>query len=277
MEPYRRRSVYDELVRPVVGKGTRGVREKVVSDRSWRARPGLDRTQRAREQVRSAGGPDRRLVDVGGGDLRPASIVLRRTARGTRVTAALRWSVDGRATSIPLGEVDRPTRAANLREGWRLARATGLLADRSIPAGSWASSPGSRKSMRANKARDTKPELRLRSLLHRAGFRFRVSIRPLPSLRRTADVVFTKAKVAVFVDGCYWHGCPEHRSTPATNRDFWADKFQKNKARDSETTRLLKESGWKVLRIWEHVPAEEAARLVIEAVTEARREADAAK
>lgn len=244
-----------------------------MSDRSWRARPGLDRTQRAREQVCSAGGADRRLVDVGGGDLRPASIVLRRTARGTRVAAVLRWSVDGQLISIPLGEVDRPTRAANLREGWGLARVAGLLAETTIPAGSWASSPGSRKSMRANKSRDTKPELRLRSLLHRSGLRFRVSIRPLPSLRRTADVVFTKAKVAVFVDGCYWHGCPEHRSIPATNRDFWMEKFERNRARDLETTRLLERSGWKVLRIWEHVPPQEAARLVRETVAKARREA----
>ncbi|MEU8625923.1 very short patch repair endonuclease [Streptomyces sp. NPDC048669] len=276
--PYRRsrRRFCDEPVRLVAGKRTRGVPEKAVSDRSWRARPGLDRTQRAREQVRSAGGADRRLVDVGRGDLRPASIVLRRTDRGARVIAELRWSIDGQAISIPLGEVDRPTRAANLREGWRLAHDAGVLAETSIPAGSWASSPGSRKSMRANRGRDTKPELRLRSLLHRSGLRFRVSTRPLPSLRRTADVVFTKAKVAVFVDGCYWHGCPEHRSVPAKNRDFWLEKFERNKARDLETTRLLEQSGWKVLRIWEHVPAQAAARLVIETVAEARREANMA-
>ncbi|GAA3371873.1 hypothetical protein GCM10020367_24460 [Streptomyces sannanensis] len=189
----------------------------------------------------------------------------------------LRWSVDGHSTRVPLGEVDRPTRAENLREGWRLAEASGLLSSAPVAEGSWASSPGTRKSMQANKGKNTKPELRLRSLLHREGLRYRVSIRPIPPLRRTADIVFTKVKVAVFVDGCYWHGCTEHRTVPTTNRDFWARKIEGNKARDAETVRLLEQAGWKVLRFWEHVPAEDAARQIIEAVTTERLHASTVK
>ncbi|WP_035795724.1 very short patch repair endonuclease [Kitasatospora mediocidica] len=124
--------------------------------------------------------------------------------------------------------------------------------------------------MQGNRGKDTKPELRLRSLLHREGLRYRVSMRPVPTLRRTADIVFTKVKVAVFVDGCYWHGCAEHRNIPETNRGFWTKKIEGNKARDAETVRLLEQAGWTVLRFWEHVPPEEAAHLVIETVAAAR-------
>ncbi|MFJ1931867.1 MULTISPECIES: very short patch repair endonuclease [unclassified Kitasatospora] len=236
------------------------------TDRSWRPKPGLDTAQRSKEQDRAAGGYDHRLVDAGEGRLRPASVVLNRSARTGRIKAVLRWSADGRSKTVSLGEVDHPTRAANLREGWHLAQEAGLLTEASLPPDSWASSLGTRASMRSNTGRDTKPELRLRSLLHRAGLRYRVSARPVPTLRRTADVVFTRDRVAVFVDGCYWHYCPEHRSVPATNRDFWVEKLEKNRARDAETVRLLQDHGWTVIRIWEHVPAEEAARLVIEQV-----------
>ncbi|WP_104814785.1 very short patch repair endonuclease [Kitasatospora sp. MMS16-BH015] len=216
-------------------------------------------------------------MDAGEGLLQPATVVLNASPRTGRVRAVLRWYVDGRSTTAVLGDVDRPTRAGNLREGWRLAEEAGLLSSAPVPESSWASSPATRKSMRANRAKDTKPELRLRSLLHRDGLRYRVSVRPVPTLRRTADVVFTKAKVAVFVDGCYWHGCPEHGSLPATNRGFWTEKIKGNKARDAETVRLLEQAGWKVLRIWEHVPPEEGARLVAETVSAARQEARAAR
>ncbi|MEU6536620.1 very short patch repair endonuclease [Streptomyces sp. NPDC047000] len=127
---------------------------------------------------------------------------------------------------------------------------------------SWASSQGTRASMRSNRGRDTGPERRLRSSLHREGLRFRVSARPVPTLRRTADVLFTKYKVAVFVDGCYWHGCATHGSIPATNRDFWVAKIEGNKSRDKETDELLVERGWFVVRVWEHTPVEHAVALV---------------
>ncbi|MFJ3141021.1 hypothetical protein ACIPJM_00940 [Streptomyces halstedii] len=92
--------------------------------------------------------------------------------------------------------------------------------------------------------------------------RFRVNARPVVTLRRTADVLFTKYKVAVFVDGCYWHGCSTHRSIPATNRDFWVSKIEGNKSRDRETDSLLVEHGWFVVRVWEHTPIDDAAALV---------------
>src|SRR5690606_26089746 len=100
-----------------------------------------------------------------------------------------------------------PTRAANLRAAWRMARSAGLL--KAAPE-SWATSPASRAVMRANKGRDTRPEMAVRSELHAMGLRYRVGVRPLEGLRRTADVVFSRERVAVFVDGCYWHGCPDH-------------------------------------------------------------------
>ncbi|MFG1997606.1 very short patch repair endonuclease [Spirillospora sp. NPDC048911] len=127
---------------------------------------------------------------------------------------------------------------------------------------SQASSPGVRKNMQANKSRDTKPELKLRRAAHRLGLRYRVSKQPLPHLRRTADLVFTRAKVAVFLDGCFWHGCPQHHTKAATNSDFWAEKVTSNRVRDEETNRLLSDAGWVVIRIWEHEDPEEAARRV---------------
>ena len=113
--------------------------------------------------------------------------------------------------------------------------------------------------MQGNRSRDTKPELAVRSAVHRRGIRFRVSSRPLPELRRTADLVLRKTKIAVFVDGCYWHGCPEHHTQPATNSEYWADKIARNVERDAETTDRLREAGWTVLRFWEHEDPEAVA------------------
>jgi DNA mismatch endonuclease (patch repair protein) len=120
--------------------------------------------------------------------------------------------------------------------------------------------------MRANKARDTGPELRIRSLLHKAGLRYRVNARPLAALRRTADVVFPTARVAVFVDGCYWHGCPEHYRRARANEQFWRDKIDRNRTRDRETDQLLADAGWTVIRVWEHESPVEAADRIKEAV-----------
>src|SRR2546423_997898 len=94
---------------------------------------------------------------------------------------------------------------------------------------SWASSPAARKVMLGNRCRDTKPELAVRRLLHAAGLRYRVAVRPEPSLRRTADIVFTKQRIAVFIDGCFWHGCARHRPTPAkANSEYWRSKLTRN-------------------------------------------------
>lgn len=106
--------------------------------------------------------------------------------------------------------------------------------------------------MHGNKARDTKPELALRSAVHALGMRYRVGIRPLPHVRRTADIVFTRARVAVFLDGCFWHGCPDHHRPAKRNAEFWDAKIKGNITRDASTDALLREAGWHVIRIWEH-------------------------
>lgn len=128
---------------------------------------------------------------------------------------------------------------------------------------SWASSEHARLTMRANRRRDTKPELEIRRILHARGLRYRVDFRPLKSVRRHADIVFTKAKLAVFVDGCFWHGCPEHFFPPKTNSDYWSQKIAGNIARDRDTDRRFTEAGWTVVRIWEHENPAEAAEVVI--------------
>jgi DNA mismatch endonuclease, patch repair protein len=115
------------------------------------------------------------------------------------------------------------------------------------------SSPHATATMRANRGRDTAPEIALRSALHRRGFRFRKNLRfDVEGLRLRPDVVFTRAKVAVFLDGCYWHGCPSHGQVPVANRDFWTAKIQANRDRDQRQTAALERAGWLVVRVWEH-------------------------
>lgn len=115
--------------------------------------------------------------------------------------------------------------------------------------------------------RDTAPELALRRALYRQGLRYNVHRRPLPFLRRQADVVFPRAKVAVFVDGCFWHGCPEHgRRQHRTNSWYWPDKIEQNVIRDRDTDARLEEAGWTVVRVWEHEQMTDAADRVAAAV-----------
>ena len=121
--------------------------------------------------------------------------------------------------------------------------------------------------MLGNKARDTKPELAVRRLLHADGFRYRVNFRLDPSLRRTADIVFTRCRVAVFIDGCFWHGCPLHGTSPKANSGYWGPKLARNVERDRETTALLTASGWTVLRFWEHENPADVAALVERTLT----------
>jgi DNA mismatch endonuclease (patch repair protein) len=108
-------------------------------------------------------------------------------------------------------------------------------------------------------SRDTKPELRLRSELHRRGLRYRVHRRPLADLRREADIVFPRLRVAIFVDGCFWHGCELHRTQPRRNAEFWSQKIEGNRRRDLETDIRLGNLGWAVVRVWEHEQARDAA------------------
>lgn len=124
-----------------------------------------------------------------------------------------------------------------------------------------------RQTMRANRRVDTAPELALRSELHRLGLRFRKDLRlKLGSASVRPDIVFTRAKVAVFVDGCFWHRCPEHGQMPKANRGYWAPKLDRNVERDRANDAALVDAGWKVLRFFEHVSPNRAAAEVVEAV-----------
>jgi DNA mismatch endonuclease, patch repair protein len=125
--------------------------------------------------------------------------------------------------------------------------------------------------MQGNRSLDSKPEVALRSLLHRTGLRFRKHVRPLQGLRCKPDVVFPKEQVAVFVDGCFWHNCPTHGRIPARNTAYWSAKLARNSARDREATKTLQAAGWLVIRAWEHEPPALVARRVSEAVLARRR------
>jgi DNA mismatch endonuclease (patch repair protein) len=116
--------------------------------------------------------------------------------------------------------------------------------------------------MLANKRRDTSAEMAVRRALHSRGLRYRVDYPPVPGLRRRADIVFTRARIAIFIDGCFWHGCPVHRTAPNRNADYWGPKLAANVARDRDTDQRLEEAGWQVLRFWEHEsPAGVAERI----------------
>ncbi|MEJ2865971.1 very short patch repair endonuclease [Actinomycetospora flava] len=125
-----------------------------------------------------------------------------------------------------------------------------------------ASSVAARNRMRATPQRDTKPELALRRELHRRGRRFFVDRAPLPGLRRRADLVFPRRRIAVYVDGCFWHSCPQHATTPKTNTAWWQSKLDANEARDRDTDQRLREHGWVAIRVWEHEQAAVAATKV---------------
>lgn len=118
--------------------------------------------------------------------------------------------------------------------------------------------------MKANKRVNTKPELLVRSALHRLGLRFRKDyVIKTVSRKCRPDIVFTRIKLAVFIDGCFWHLCPEHGHIPKSNSSYWETKFKKNCERDSLDTLALEDSGWNVLRIWEHISIQEATGLII--------------
>ena len=122
-------------------------------------------------------------------------------------------------------------------------------------------SPASSR-MSRQRTRDTKPELTLRRELHARGMRFRVGY-PVPgNTRRSIDIAFVGIRLAVFVDGCFWHGCPTHGTWPKTNAEWWENKIEINRARDADTDRLLRAQGWEPLRLWEHELATAADRVV---------------
>ena len=131
--------------------------------------------------------------------------------------------------------------------------------------------------MQNAKRRDTRPELALRSELHRRGLRFFVDRPPLPGIRRRGDIVFPRARVAVFVDGCFWHGCPEHGTWPKENADWWRGKIEANKRRDRDTDARLTAAGWTVIRVWEHEDLTQAADHIVETVRRAITQGEGAR
>lgn len=120
--------------------------------------------------------------------------------------------------------------------------------------------------------RDTAPELALRRLLHARGLRYRVAWQVPGYRRRTIDIAFTKQKLAVFVDGCFWHGCPEHGTSPRVNEDWWRVKLAATAARDSHTSQILRAAGWHVIRVWEHEPPQEAVSRIAQLLDRVARE-----
>jgi len=125
--------------------------------------------------------------------------------------------------------------------------------------------------MKAAKPRDTAPEKALRSVLHRKGLRYRLNEKPVENLNRKADIIFRPVKVAVFVDGCFWHGCPVHGTQAKANAEFWIQKIKQNQERDLDTTRLLEALGWRVIRVWEHEDPEEVSQRIYDIVVERKQ------
>ena len=138
-------------------------------------------------------------------------------------------------------------------------------------------STGVSERMRRQAVRDTEIEMALRRRLHASGLRYRVHVRPVPSIRRTADIAFPRARVAVFVDGCFWHGCTVHKTIPTSNRTFWAEKIAKNVRRDEDTRRRLLEAGWLHIQVWEHDDPDAAAAAIAEIVAARRQDTTRAK
>jgi DNA mismatch endonuclease (patch repair protein) len=129
------------------------------------------------------------------------------------------------------------------------------------------SSPEASARFRRVARRDTPPEMRLRRELYSRGLRYRVDAQPIPGLRRRADLVFPGVRVAVFVDGCFWHGCLLHMTWPQANAEWWRTKIERNCARDQDTDRRLTDAGWTVVRVWEHEHACAAADRVAQALS----------
>jgi DNA mismatch endonuclease (patch repair protein) len=125
--------------------------------------------------------------------------------------------------------------------------------------------------MQAQRRRDTAPEIAIRRELHRRGLRYRVEVAPLPHARFRADMAFRSSRVAVFVDGCFWHGCPEHGVTPKNNRAWWIDKLTTNIDRDRRVDETLRSAGWEPVRIWEHEDPVTAADRIQRIVAQRRR------
>ncbi|MCV7316134.1 very short patch repair endonuclease [Mycolicibacillus parakoreensis] len=117
--------------------------------------------------------------------------------------------------------------------------------------------------MRAQKTSGTGIELRVRRRLHALGYRYRVDCRPLADHKFRGDIVWRGRRIAVFLDGCFWHGCPEHGTIPKSNTEWWLAKLQENRDRDRRVDTLLRQRGWRVLRFWEHDDIDDIVQTVI--------------
>lgn len=167
---------------------------------------------------------------------------------------------------------ERAQTRLGIRQEDRTTRAPILSTRRSlIPK---ASSIEVRHRMQATRRRDTPPELLLRRALHRLGLRYRIDARPIRESKRRADIVLRPVRVAIFVDGCFWHGCPRHMTWPKANAEFWRSKITANKARDADTARQLRNAGWHVFRIWEHESPDRAAAKIAKVVRDRRHKMD---
>jgi DNA mismatch endonuclease (patch repair protein) len=140
------------------------------------------------------------------------------------------------------------------------------MGTRALPTPPPPSSHAVRRVMQGNASPGTRPEVCLRSALHRVGYRFRKHYRPVDGVRCRADIVFSRQRVAVFVDGCFWHSCPVHGTLPSTNRDYWEPKLLGNLERDRRNDRTLMAAGWRVIRIWEHESLDDAVSRVATAL-----------
>ncbi|WP_182903555.1 very short patch repair endonuclease [Microbispora sp. H10830] len=138
----------------------------------------------------------------------------------------------------------------------------------------WASNEATRAISGSSRNVDTKPEVALRRAVHALGLRYQVAVQPLPNIRRTADLVFRRSKVAVFLDGCFWHGCQQHYRLPASNSDYWHQKVELNRDRDVRLNSLLIEAGWLPLHVWEHEDPQAAALKIAEAIRKRRADMD---
>jgi DNA mismatch endonuclease, patch repair protein len=132
------------------------------------------------------------------------------------------------------------------------------------------SSPEASRRMAKVRQKGTGAEIALRRELYRRGLRYRVDFEVLKKPRRVADIAFPGRMIAIFVDGCFWHGCPEHATWPKQNSDFWRQKIEPNRTRDADTNERLRNIGWTVLRFWEHKPPTDAADIVVQTVAMGR-------
>lgn len=132
------------------------------------------------------------------------------------------------------------------------------------------SSPEASRRMAKVRQKGTDAEIALRRELYRRGLRYRVDFEVLKKPRRVADIAFPGLRIAIFVDGCFWHGCPEHATWPKQNAEFWLQKIETNRHRDVDTNERLRSIGWTVLRFWEHEPASSAADIIAKLITTTR-------